>query len=244
MSERHSMRKIREVLRLRFENGLSHRAISASAGLSKGAVHEYLARAHQAALDWETARGLSEDEVERRLFQKLGENEPPQRASIDFAWVHRELTGLASQQSSLASSLLSAGQAYDGAGSSDAAALASWNAGNVAWNTTYQAAFVALDRGARYVEAQSGTTLTPLTFDATKATHDTVRARATTAQALAAITSTQASALTSLLSQFDAAWGTGPPTTAAPSPTQPGTVGALQSALAVASDFSAMVSYS
>jgi transposase len=91
MSERHSMRKIRDVLRLRFENGLSHRAISAAVGLSKGSVHDYLARAHKAALNWQAARELSEDEVERRLFQQVGTNEPPERAPIDFAWVHREL---------------------------------------------------------------------------------------------------------------------------------------------------------
>jgi transposase len=85
------MRKIREVLRLRFENGLSHREISAAVGLSKGAVHEYLARAKEAKLGWQEARSLAEDEVERRLFQLLGQNEPPIRAPIDFQWVHREL---------------------------------------------------------------------------------------------------------------------------------------------------------
>jgi transposase len=89
--ERHSMRKIREVLRLRHECGLKHREISASVGLSKGSVSDYLKRAQQAGLSWETARELDDVEVERRLFRYAGRNEPPKRAPIDFNWVHREL---------------------------------------------------------------------------------------------------------------------------------------------------------
>ena len=42
------MRKVREILRLRFERGLSHRQISASTGVSKGALSEYLRRAADA----------------------------------------------------------------------------------------------------------------------------------------------------------------------------------------------------
>ena len=54
MSERHSMRKIREVLGST-RTGWSHREISAAVGLSKGAVHEYLERANAAQLGWEEA---------------------------------------------------------------------------------------------------------------------------------------------------------------------------------------------
>jgi len=91
MSERHSMRKIREVLRLKYECGLGHRAISASVGISKGSVSEYVQRAEREGLRWEDARELSEAEVERRLFAYAGRHEPSERAAIDFAWVHREL---------------------------------------------------------------------------------------------------------------------------------------------------------
>ena len=94
MSERHLMRRIREVLRLRFERKLSHREISAAVGISKGSVFDYLARAEAARLDWATASQLSEDDVERRLFRVLGRNEPPERAPIDFEWVHGELRKL------------------------------------------------------------------------------------------------------------------------------------------------------
>ena len=45
--ERVSMRKIREVLRLRFAQGLSQRAIGVSLGLSTGAVNSYLASTNE-----------------------------------------------------------------------------------------------------------------------------------------------------------------------------------------------------
>ncbi len=94
------MRKVREILRLRFERGLSQRQISASTGVSKGALGEYLRRAATAGLTWEVARGLDDVEVETRLFRYPGRNEPPRRVPIDLPWVHRELrrTGVTLQQ--------------------------------------------------------------------------------------------------------------------------------------------------
>jgi len=94
------MRKVREILRLRFERGPSQRQISASTGVSKGALSEYLRRAAAAGLTWEVARELADSEVEARLFRYPGCNEPPRRVPIDLPWVHRELrhTGVTLQQ--------------------------------------------------------------------------------------------------------------------------------------------------
>jgi transposase len=89
--ERHSMRKIREVLRLKYERKLSHREISASVGISKGSVSSYLKRARDVGLSWEQAQPLGDAQVEHLLFKALGRNEPPGRAPIDFNWVHQEL---------------------------------------------------------------------------------------------------------------------------------------------------------
>jgi hypothetical protein len=50
--ERLSMRKIREVLRLRLAQGLSQRAIGISLRLSTGAVNACLSRARLAGLSW------------------------------------------------------------------------------------------------------------------------------------------------------------------------------------------------
>jgi transposase len=85
------MRKVREVLRLKYACGLPQREIAASCAISKGSVSEYLTRAREAGLTWEIASSLSDAEVEARLFKQVGRNEPSTRAPIDFEWVHREL---------------------------------------------------------------------------------------------------------------------------------------------------------
>jgi transposase len=89
--KRLSMRKIREVLRLRLECGCTQRQTAASCSISPATVHDYLRRAEQAGLGWEQARGLSEAEVEARLFRYIGRSEPSERAVIDFDWIQREL---------------------------------------------------------------------------------------------------------------------------------------------------------
>src|SRR5262249_34414237 len=89
--ERHTMRKIREILRLKHESGLSDRAISESVRISKGSVSGYVRRAAKTGLTWEIAQTLDDQEIEQRLFTHVGKKEPRQRAPIDFGWVHREL---------------------------------------------------------------------------------------------------------------------------------------------------------
>ncbi len=85
------MRKIREILRLHFESQLTQRQISASSGVSKGTVSEYLRRAAAAGLTWQAAKEMAETEVELRLFRLVGRSEPPSRSAVDMAWVHREM---------------------------------------------------------------------------------------------------------------------------------------------------------
>ncbi len=85
------MRQIKEVLRLRSVSRCSQREIAAAVGMSKGAVGEYLCRAREAGLDWETAQTLSDAELEARLFKLINRNEPAARAPIDMQWVHKEL---------------------------------------------------------------------------------------------------------------------------------------------------------
>jgi DNA-directed RNA polymerase specialized sigma subunit len=75
-----SMRKIREVLRLRYECQRSHRQIAASCDISPASVGEYLKRAQATGLEWSEVRELSEEQVEALLFRQVGYNEPPLRA--------------------------------------------------------------------------------------------------------------------------------------------------------------------
>jgi len=51
-TQRLSMRRIKEVLRLKHFQGLPERAIARSVGVSNGVVHSYLSRARSAGLSW------------------------------------------------------------------------------------------------------------------------------------------------------------------------------------------------
>ena len=62
------MRKTKEVLRLRFELGLGQRQIARSCGMGLGTVHDYLERAAAAGISWPLPEGLSEEELEAKLF--------------------------------------------------------------------------------------------------------------------------------------------------------------------------------
>ncbi|CAM3151884.1 hypothetical protein SAMN04490207_1156 [Pseudomonas gessardii] len=60
------MRKIREVLRLKFEVGLSARQVAVSLQVGRASVGEYLNRFAASGLTWPTQ--LSDAELERCLF--------------------------------------------------------------------------------------------------------------------------------------------------------------------------------
>ncbi len=90
-SERLPMRKIREVLRLRFASGMSQRAIAQSLGLSQGAVCEYLNRARRAGAVWPLPDARDDERLEVLLFPPPSGTPDDQRPRPDWALVHREL---------------------------------------------------------------------------------------------------------------------------------------------------------
>ena len=65
--ERLSMRKIGEVLRLKWQSRLAHRAIAQSCGISPGTVSDYVQRAQAVGLTWP----LPEDLDEEALYQDM-----------------------------------------------------------------------------------------------------------------------------------------------------------------------------
>jgi hypothetical protein len=67
-TERLSMRKTREVLRLKWVQGCSHREIHRSTGVSVTTVSETASRATQAGLDWAGVERLSDAELEALLY--------------------------------------------------------------------------------------------------------------------------------------------------------------------------------
>ncbi len=62
------MRKVKEVLRLRWECGLSKQKIAQSCGMARSTVGDYLMRAEAAGLSWPLPDSLSEADLEQRLF--------------------------------------------------------------------------------------------------------------------------------------------------------------------------------
>ena len=88
--ERLSMRTIREVLRLRWEAGLSQREIGLSCRLGRSTVRDYLVRAEAAGLGWPLPEGMGDEALERRLFP------PPAPSGVrrpvpEWATLHHEL---------------------------------------------------------------------------------------------------------------------------------------------------------
>lgn len=87
--ERLPMRKIKEVLRLKFELSRGGREIARSCGISHSTVLEYLRRAAAAGLTWQGAEALPEAALEERLFPSAGP--APGRGLPDFQRVYDEL---------------------------------------------------------------------------------------------------------------------------------------------------------
>lgn len=65
--ERLTLRKIREILRLKYESGLSNRAIAGACKISNSTVGEYLRRAQAAGISWPLPE-ISEEELIQKLF--------------------------------------------------------------------------------------------------------------------------------------------------------------------------------
>ena len=89
--ERLSMRKIREVLRLKWECGLTNRAIARSCSISHSTVGEYLRRAKAAGLSWPIPEALDEDGLFWLLFPKPLRPRSRVIPCPDWSLIHREL---------------------------------------------------------------------------------------------------------------------------------------------------------
>ena len=65
--ERISMVKIREILRLKYECGMSNRQVAKSCGVSRRTASLYWKQAQKAEIDWERDKGLTDTELEIKL---------------------------------------------------------------------------------------------------------------------------------------------------------------------------------
>ena len=90
------MRKLREVLRLRFELKLGYQQIGRSCSIGVSTVHKYLKRAEAAGITWPLPEDWDEARVEALVFPRrepsIAEHNPA-RTPPDFAAIHEQLRG-------------------------------------------------------------------------------------------------------------------------------------------------------
>lgn len=88
--ERLSMRKIKEVLRLKYECHLTNRQIAKSCQIARSSVADYLNRFQEAGSSWLAAQSLSEADLVAKLFSGFEASETG-RPVPDYSYIHNEL---------------------------------------------------------------------------------------------------------------------------------------------------------
>ena len=90
-NRRLSVRKIKEVLRLKYDCGISEREIARSCSISRITVAEYLLRARAAKLTWPEASRVTDTELEKRLFPTEHTSRVIKRPLPDCEHIYNEL---------------------------------------------------------------------------------------------------------------------------------------------------------
>jgi transposase len=90
-AERLTMRKVREVFRLKFDCDISNRKIAESCNIARSTVAEYLFRFQQTALSWPLPQELDDNQLEQLLYPKLPTVAADQRPVPDWSDIHQQL---------------------------------------------------------------------------------------------------------------------------------------------------------
>ena len=85
------MRKVKEILRLKFEAGHGQRQIARSCAIGKTTVAECLARFERSGLSWAQAAQLDEATLEHKLYPPPVAVPAQERAVPDWPYIHQEL---------------------------------------------------------------------------------------------------------------------------------------------------------
>lgn len=85
------MRKIKEVLRLCWANGLSARQAARSCGVGRTTIKEYLDRAEKAGLSWPLSEDSDEASLEHLLFPSTIPLSVERRNMPSFDYLFKEL---------------------------------------------------------------------------------------------------------------------------------------------------------
>jgi transposase len=91
-AERLSMRTIREILRLKWQNKLSNKKIAVSCNISRSTVKEYLDRSARAGLSWPLPNDLDDGQLEALLFPLRESELQVNRGLPPMAYIRKELT--------------------------------------------------------------------------------------------------------------------------------------------------------
>ena len=91
-AERVSMRRIREILRLKYEGGATERAIARSIGVARSTVALTLERVAAVQLSWPLPVTLTDRVLEATLYASAGRPQGSRgKTEPDWTHVHREL---------------------------------------------------------------------------------------------------------------------------------------------------------
>jgi transposase len=90
-TKRLTMRKIKEILRLRYDCKLTYGNIATSCGIGRSTVSDYLQRFEASRLGWPLASDIDDTRLEQLLFPSVQINCSPKRARLDWQHVHSEL---------------------------------------------------------------------------------------------------------------------------------------------------------
>jgi predicted DNA-binding protein YlxM (UPF0122 family) len=89
------MRRIRDCLRLYYENKFNQTQISNMLGISRSTVQDYLSRLTIASMSYEEIRVVSDADLESALYNKVPKEIRAATTSdkdIDFKYIHTELS--------------------------------------------------------------------------------------------------------------------------------------------------------
>ncbi len=88
-----SMRKLKEILRLKFDSELSNRAIGRAVNVSPSSVSYYARALSKSGKSWKEAQALTDNELEQLLAPHCTQlrEKLPAKAELDFKCIHQEL---------------------------------------------------------------------------------------------------------------------------------------------------------
>lgn len=85
------MRKIKEILKLKFDVGLSYHQIARSVNVSKSTVHDIINRFNRAALSWPLSEELENEKVLEIMLYPEQVSAVEKRPEPDMNWIYKEL---------------------------------------------------------------------------------------------------------------------------------------------------------